>query len=180
MLIDLLWIVLLVMAAYKGYERGLIVGIFSFLAVVMGLAAAIKLSVLAAQYGREHTKLNPEWIPLISFAFVFLGVLYLVRAGARLIEKVVTWVMLSWLNKAGGVLLYVAMYALVYGVFLFYLTSMGVLHPTVVQQSISYDFLQRFAPRIIEGMAGIIPVFNNLFSKLEQLFSPINNPLLIQ
>ncbi len=46
MLIDIIVVILLVMAIFKGLRKGLIVAVFSFLAFLIGLAAALKLSTL--------------------------------------------------------------------------------------------------------------------------------------
>ena len=56
MVIDLILIALLLLAGVKGYKRGLIVGVFSFVAVVVGLAAAVKLSVVAADAVAETVR----------------------------------------------------------------------------------------------------------------------------
>jgi membrane protein required for colicin V production len=61
MLIDLLWLGLLLWAGFKGYKRGLIVGVFSFVAVLVGLIAAVKLSVVAADYMRQYTSIAGGW-----------------------------------------------------------------------------------------------------------------------
>ena len=50
MAIDIIFLVLLAMAAFKGFRRGFIVAIFSLLAIVIGLAAAIKFSVLVSAW----------------------------------------------------------------------------------------------------------------------------------
>ena len=53
MAIDIIFLVLLAMAAFKGFRRGFIVAIFSFLAIVIGLAAAIK-SMQVESCGEIH------------------------------------------------------------------------------------------------------------------------------
>ena len=50
MIIDLIFAVVIVLAIFKGYQRGLIVGLFSLVAVIIGLAAAMKLSAVVAKY----------------------------------------------------------------------------------------------------------------------------------
>lgn len=101
MLIDLLFVILLVLAVIKGFQRGLIVGIFSFVAILVGLAAAIKLSAVVAGYIGESVRISDQWLPVISFAVVFIAVVLLVRLGANLLEKTVEIGMLGWLNRLG-------------------------------------------------------------------------------
>ncbi|MBK6381933.1 MAG: CvpA family protein [Chitinophagaceae bacterium] len=87
MLIDLIFAVILVLAILKGYQRGLVIGLFSLVAVIIGLAAAMKLSTVVAGYIGKAVKVSEEWLPIISFAVVFLIVLLLIRLGPELSKK---------------------------------------------------------------------------------------------
>src|SRR6476646_1008719 len=120
MIIDLIFAIIVVVAIFKGYRRGLIVGIFSFIAVIVGLAAAIKLSVVVAGYLGRAVKISDQWLPVIAFAIVFIGVALLVRLGANFIQRTAEVAMLGCLNRLGGILLYLAMYIAVFSVVLFY------------------------------------------------------------
>src|SRR5689334_10933665 len=103
MILDLIFVIILVLAVFKGYRRGLIVGIFSFLALIIGLAAAIKLSTIVAGYIGKAVNVSDQWLPIISFAVVFMLVVLLVRLGANLIERSIEIAMLGWVNKLGGI-----------------------------------------------------------------------------
>ncbi|MGZ8516355.1 MAG: CvpA family protein, partial [Chitinophagaceae bacterium] len=120
MFLDLILIIILILAVIKGYQRGLIVGVFSFVAVIIGLAAAMKLSTVVAGYLGDTIKVSDGWLPVVSFVIVFILVVLLIRLGANMIQKTVEISTLGWLNRLGGILLYVAIYAMVYSVVLFY------------------------------------------------------------
>lgn len=173
MFIDLLFAILIVLAIFKGYSRGLIVGLFSLVVVIIGLAAAMKLSTVAAGYIGKAVKISDAWMPVISFAIVFIIVVLLVRLGANAIEKTVELVMLGWLNKIGGIVLYVIIYTTVFSVLLFYAGQMKLLQPETIQQSITYSYIQPWGPKAINGLGTIIPVFKDMFSELEQYFSAV-------
>ena len=82
MLLDIIFAVLIVFAVLKGYQRGLIIGLFSLIAVIIGLAAAMKLSVVIADYLGKAVNISDKWMPVVSFAVVFLLVILLIRFGA--------------------------------------------------------------------------------------------------
>ena len=113
MLLDLIYAVIIVLAILHGYSRGLIVGLFSLVAIIIGLAAAMKLSIVAGGYISRVINISEEWLPIISFAVVFLIVILLIRLGARAIEKTIQIAMLGWVNKIGGILFYVAIYTII-------------------------------------------------------------------
>ena len=84
MLIDLAFGVLMVLAIFKGYQKGFVIAVFSLLAFIIGLAAALKLSTVVAAYLHDSTSISVRWLPLVAFLLVFLVVVILVtRSGIK-------------------------------------------------------------------------------------------------
>jgi membrane protein required for colicin V production len=174
MVIDLIFAVLLILAIFRGYQRGLIVGIFSFVAIIIGLAAAIKLSVLAAGYIDKAVKISDGWLPVIAFVVVFLVVVLLVRLGANIIQRTAEIAMLGWVNKLGGIILYAALYITVFSVLLFYADQVHLIRQQTINKSVSYSFVQPWGPKAINGFGTIIPFFKDMFSELERFFDGVS------
>ena len=170
MVLDIIYAVIIILAILHGSRRGLIVGLFSLLAVIIGLAAAMKLSIVAGKYIGKVIKISDQWLPVISFAIVFLLAVLLIRLGARAIQKMVEMVMLGWANRIGGILFYVAIYTIVFSVLLFYAEQMKILQPETINKSVTYSFVRPLGPRVIDGLGSIIPFFKNMFGELEQFF----------
>lgn len=125
MIIDILYLLVIIYAIFKGLSKGLVIAIFSILAFVIGIAAALKLSAVVANYLGTNTKIYSTWLPVLSFIIVFILVVILVRIGAKFIEKTFQLVMLGWLNKICGAIFYVLLYTLIFSVFLFYAEAMS-------------------------------------------------------
>lgn len=173
MLLDIVFAVVLVLAVIKGYQRGLIVGLFSLVSVIIGLAAAVKLSAAVAGYIGEAVKVSEEWLPVIAFALVFIAVVVLIRLGANAIEKAIEVVMLGWLNKLAGILLYVIIYTLVFSVLLFYAEQMKLIQPATIEKSVTYSYVQPWGPKVIDGLGSVIPFFKDMFDELSAFFSGV-------
>ena len=174
MILDIILAILLVFAVIKGYQRGLIVGIFSFIAVIIGLAAAIKLSTVVARYLGKAINISNEWLPIISFAVVFIIVILLIRWGANALESAVEVAMLGWLNKLGGILLYAAIYIIVFSVILFYSDQMGILKPETIEKSASWPIVHPWGPKVINGLGSVIPIFSDMFNELKEFFGGVS------
>ena len=142
MLLDIIFAVIIVLAILKGYQKGLVVGLFSLVTVIVGLAAAMKLSTVVAGYIGKAVKVSDQWLPIISFAVVFFIILLLIRLGARAIEKTVELVMLGWVNKVAGVIFFAAIYTTVFSVLLFYTEQMKLIQPETIKTSVAYSFVQ--------------------------------------
>ncbi|MBC7587909.1 MAG: CvpA family protein [Chitinophagaceae bacterium] len=174
MVIDATFIVLLIMAVIKGYSKGFIVAIFSFAAIIIGLAAAIKLSALVAGWLQSSTHINMAWLPAVSFAIVMFVTALLVRLGANIVQRSVEFVFMGWINKIGGIFLYAALYITVLSVVIFFAEKMDLLKPTTIQASKFYAFIQPFGPKAINGFGQVIPLFRNMFTQLENFFASEN------
>ena len=176
MLIDIVSLLLLVLAVFKGLRKGLIVALFSFLAFVLGLAAALKLSTAMAGYIGQNVAVSQRWLPFVAFLVVFLLVVLLVRLGARLLQGAVQMVMLGWANRLGGVLLYGFLYFFIWSILLFYAAQLGLLKPAVLQASVTYPYIAPFAPALIDGLGAVLPFFRNMFDELLQFFDAVGKP----
>ncbi len=173
MLVDIFFAVLIIIALIKGYQRGLIVAVFSLLAFIIGIAAALKLSAVVAGWLSSSATVSAKWLPVLSFALVFLAVVLLVRWGAKLVEKTFQVAMLGWVNRIGGMLLYAALYTVIFSVFLFYAEKIKLADPTSIQAAVTYPFVQPWGPAAIDNFGKIIPVFKDTFADLENFFSGI-------
>src|SRR5687767_2141623 len=102
-MIDIIFLILVVLAIFKGYRRGLIVSLFSIIALMVGLAAAIKLSAITAGYLEGSLNVSARWLAVLSFIIVFIAAAFIVRLGAKALEKTVELAMMGWLNRLAGI-----------------------------------------------------------------------------
>jgi membrane protein required for colicin V production len=174
MFIDIIAIVLVILAIIKGFSKGLVVAIFSLLAFIIGLAAALKLSAVVAEYLGTNTNISQRWLPILAFALVFFIVFLLVRLGAKAIEGALRMVMLGWLNKLGGVVLYLLLYFFIYSVILFYATQLHIIKQETIQTSVTYPIVYPMAPVVMDALGSIIPFFKNMFAELENFFDHLS------
>ncbi len=167
----------MVIAVLKGYRKGLIVALFSIIAFIIGLAAALKLSAVAASYLKDSVNISAKWLPFIAFIIVFIGVVLLIRMGGKLIEKAVQVALLGWLNRIGGIILYAAIYIIILSFFLFFAEKLGFIKPSVIQSSLTYDFIQPWGPKLINSFGKVLPVFKDTFIELESFFDSVSNKI---
>lgn len=175
MIIDILFLLLLATAIYKGYRKGFVVAVFSFVAVIIGLAAAMKLATVVAGWLKDSTNITSAWLPFISFVMVMIGVVLLVRIGAALIESGMRMVLLGWVNKLAGIILFAALYTTVFSVLLFYAGEMKLVKPEIFAASQTYPFIQPWAPRAIGLFGTVIPWFKGMFEQLSQFFDGVHH-----
>ena len=177
MLIDFTFAVLLILAIIKGYQKGLILAIFSILGFIVGLAAALKLSAVVAAYLKDSISVSAKWLPFIAFALVFLIVVILVKLGAKLVEKTFQAVLLGWVNRIGGILLYATLYLIILSIFVFYAEKLQLLQQTTIQSSVTYNFIQPWGPKVMDNIGSLIPFFKDMFTQLGDFFNSLSNKI---
>ena len=173
--IDIAFLVILALAAMKGFSRGLIMAVFSFAALFVGLAAALKLSSVVANYFKSSDALPSHWWPVLAFAAVFLAAVFIVKAAGGLVEKTVQVAMLGWVNRIGGFLVYAVLYTLLLSVVLFYLQQMNLISESLKTKSVTYSYIEPWGPWALAGLGKIIPAFKDVFNDLQDFFVRAGN-----
>ncbi len=168
-MIDIVCLILMVLAIYKGYSKGFIIAIFSILGFIIALAAALKLSSTIALKISEHTNFG-KWLPALSFLLVFIAAAFGIKLLGNVIQKLVETVLLGWANRIAGILLYALLYCIIFSIFIFYAVQLNLLQPNTVKASMIYPYLQPVGPKVIEGLGTIVPWFKNMFASLENFF----------
>lgn len=177
MLIDIIFIVLLVTAIFKGYTKGFIIAIFSVLALIIGLAAAIKLSVITAAWLKDAVHIAAKWLPVIAFGLVFLIVVLLVRLGAKALQKTAEFALLGWVNKLAGILLYMALYTVILSVLLFYAEKVNIIEQNTIVSSKTYSFIKPWGPKAVNSIGTLVPFFKDMFHQLEDFFAGLSDKI---
>lgn len=173
-MIDIIFAILIVIGIFKGYRKGLIIAIFSIVAFIVGLAAALKLSATVAAYLQNSVSISGKWLPFLSFAMVFGLVAVLVGMGGKLIEKTFEMALLGWANRIGGILLFVILYTIIFSIFLFYAEKIHLFEEATIQSSKVFPFIKPWGPKVINAFGTILPIFKDMFTQLSNYFESLS------
>ncbi|MBI1836223.1 MAG: CvpA family protein [Flavobacteriia bacterium] len=102
--IDILILIPVIYAGWKGFKHGLIIEVFTLLALVVGLYAGIHLSDGISVWLKKTLEWNSEYLPVIAFTITFLAVGAMVYFAGKALERVVKIVNLTPINKGLGVI----------------------------------------------------------------------------
>lgn len=177
MVLDIIAITLIIIFFIRGYMRGFIVAAFSVLAVVLGIICALKLSERLATYLFEHGYVTNGWAQVVSYIVLFVVVLWAVRLIAKAIESAMKAVMLGWVNKGLGGLLYAFIAALAWSTLLWLGTEVKYITPEQIAASHTYEYIEPLAPWVAEKTGALWPMAKNVFSDLELFFDNVNEYL---
>jgi membrane protein required for colicin V production len=176
-MLDILFAIMMIAAFIKGWRMGLIVGLFSIVAFIVGIAAALKLSAIVAVRLKENITVSDKWLPFIAFATVFIIVAVAVNWAGRIIQQAFEMALMGWINKIGGVVFYMALYIFIFSVLLFFAEKIHLISEVSIGKSAVYKFVQPWGPAVINNLGKIIPVFKEMFTQLESFFESLSDNL---
>jgi membrane protein required for colicin V production len=177
MFLDVCVLIILGIAIWKGLQKGLVVALFSFAGIFIGIAAALKMSALVAGWLSASVAVNATWLPFLAFIIIIIAVSLLVRMGAGIVQTMLDLSLLGWVNKLAGILVYIALYMIVFSILIFYAEKMQWLTPAAITQSKSYPLLHKVGPLGIELFGKLIPIFKGMFAELSNFFEALNKDL---
>jgi len=177
MFIDIAYIVVLFFAVLKGLRRGLIIGFFSTIAFIIGLAAALKLAAVVAVKLRGSVHEPSRWWPVLSFILVFAIVVWLVRLLANFLDATVKLALLGWLNRLCGAIFYIFVYTIIFSAILFFVVQLGIINEVGIARSRTYRFVQPAAPWVMDSFAKLLPFLKNMFTELQDFFESVSKRL---
>jgi membrane protein required for colicin V production len=101
--IDIILIVPLAYAAWRGFKKGLIIEVFTLLALLVGIYTGIHFSDWTAARIAEYFDIEPNYLPVVAFTITFLAIGAMVFFAGKMLEQMVKAVNLSPVNKILGV-----------------------------------------------------------------------------
>jgi membrane protein required for colicin V production len=101
--LDIIIIVPIIYASYKGFKHGFVIELFTLLALFVGIYAGIHFSDMVAEWLKESAGWDSPYIPVVSFTLTFLAVGAMIYFGGKAVEKMIKVVQLNPLNKAAGI-----------------------------------------------------------------------------
>ncbi|MBV6643145.1 MAG: CvpA family protein [Cyclobacteriaceae bacterium] len=167
--LDILFIVVFGIGAIKGYNKGFIIEIFSFIAFFLGLFLAIELTLpLANIYfeGSDHFYL----LTVFVFIGVFIGVIFGVNLLARIIKKAVDLTFLGFFDNILGVIASVIKWAFIISVFFWVLDSIGFrLSESQMSDSVIFPWIKDIGPAIFRWVANILPFIRDMMDSMDDI-----------
>jgi membrane protein required for colicin V production len=103
-ILDFFLLIPLGYGAWRGFKKGLIIEIFTFLAIIVGIYVAVHFSDALSHKIIENVGEEYSSTPAVSFTLIFLAVGALIYFGGVALEKVIKVVNLSLMNRMFGLL----------------------------------------------------------------------------
>ncbi len=150
--VDLIILIPVVWFTYKGFTKGLIIELSTLIALLLGIYLASRFSDFTADFIREKLDVKSQYLHIISFAITFLGVVILIMLFGKALEKVISAMLLSFVNKITGAAFGLLKVVFVISVFILILGKFEVeekiISPKLQEESLLYKPVKKLAPAV--------------------------------
>ncbi|MCX6203896.1 MAG: CvpA family protein [Bacteroidetes bacterium] len=170
MWLDILTGTILIIAILQGYRNGLIKAVISFFSLMIGLILAFQFSGWVATLLKEHTKITSHWLPFISFLLILVLVLIILKFISGILHQTAEWLLLGWLNKLLGIVLYAFIYFTMLSAVVYFLQVLGVIQAAEMKEMHTYEYLQKWWPFCMEKMSILIPSIKSTIAAFSNPF----------
>lgn len=116
--IDVVFAIILIIAAVQGFRKGLIIEFASLAALILGIWGAIKFSDWTAGFISNTFNFHSKNLTTIAFIVTFISIVVIIHLLARVLDKTVKAVALGFLNRLAGIVFGVLKAAIILSVFL--------------------------------------------------------------
>ena len=163
--VDIILGVILLLAFYSGFKKGLFVTLASLIGLVAGVYGAVYFSDYAGEYISKWFDWSEQTTKWASFAVTFLLIVFILNFIGKFLTKIADFTALGLLNKLLGGVFSTLQYAFILSVVFLFFNSSNLTGYIVSEEkktnSTIYPYIESIAPwvlpTVLEEFQKIIP-----------------------
>ncbi|MFT5884844.1 MAG: membrane protein required for colicin V production [Arcticibacterium sp.] len=170
--IDILLLIPVIMGAYTGYKRGVLVEIIGILAFVLAIFLGFRFLGLSMDFVSEFIgeSLGGRMLPYLSFLLIFFPSIYAINKIGWIFRKALRITFLGMFDGLAGAALGAVQWFFGLSVLIWIGSAIGVGIPDrFLVDSEVYPFLESFAPIVVDKVSGYLPSMGEVFDKFNEL-----------
>lgn len=176
-ILDIILVVPLLWALYRGFRKGLVYMIASLTALALGILGAMRFHTQTGTILNSWFNINPDHLKLVSFAVTFIIIVLIVHIAAFLVDRLIKAVALNIVNRAAGMFFGLFVSAFVVSIILMPIDAANskkeFISPDTVEGSLLYRPLTKLAPAVLpylkkEEFRNLLPVMDREGEKVSR------------
>lgn len=150
--IDLVFAIVLLWAAYRGFTKGFIVQLATLAALLLGILGAVLFSDFTSELIIKKFEVSGQYLPILSFALTFIVIVIAVHLLAKALNKLIDAIALGVVNRLLGVLFSVLKIGFIISIILVLVNKIdskyNFIPDDTKENSLLYKPLSNFAPMV--------------------------------
>ncbi len=164
--VDIILGIILLLAFYSGFKKGLFVALASLVALVAGVFGAIYFSGFAAGFISESFDWGEQTTQLAAFAVTFLIIVFVVSTAGKFLTKIADFAALGLVNKLLGGVFATLQFAFIISVVFMFINASSSLSGFIIskekkESSVLYGPVSSLGPLILPHILKEVGNFKN-------------------
>ncbi len=155
----------ILIGAFSGYKQGFLMGLFSLVAILLGVLGGFKLMGYAMVFLADEFNVDQKVLPYLAFAVVFVVIVIAVKLLGKLLKVSINKSFLGNVDQASGAILGLVKAAFMLSVSLWIFDSLGFNLPKKwADDSWLLPKIESFAPQFTHWIGEYFPLFNDVLT----------------
>lgn len=159
-IVDIILLICFIPALVSGIRKGFISQVISIVSLIAGVWISYEFSSAVGSWLGQYIEAAENILKLIAFIIIMIAVLAGLALAGRLLEGVISFVMLGWLNKLLGVAFALLKTGLIVGLLIMVFSSLNnnlhIVSDQVLAESVLYIPLKDMAYTIFPYLKSLI------------------------
>jgi membrane protein required for colicin V production len=143
-LVDFILFLPLAYFIFKGFKKGIVVELLSFVALIIAIIGSMKMTTAIISASGIGT--NSPYAVYVAYFLVFLAIFVLIILFSKLLDKLIKSAQLGFFNKLAGGIFGALKVIFVFSLLIWLSVQVDVLPDDIEQKSMSVRLFKNFAP----------------------------------
>ena len=159
-ILDIIIIISMAAALIEGLAKGFISQAISVISLLVGIWASSRFAGMVCEWLAQHVSGSEQTLHIVAFALIFIVVSIALSLIGKMLEKIINFVMLGWINRLLGAVLALVkcmlILALLATAFNAINEALHLVKPEIFTESQLYQMLKAFAATVFPYLKSLL------------------------
>ncbi|MBR5862710.1 MAG: CvpA family protein [Bacteroidales bacterium] len=159
-IVDIILLICFIPALISGIRKGFISQVISIVSIIAGVWVSFKFSTQVGEWLGQHIEAAENVLKLISFVIIMIAVFAGLALIGKLLEGLIKFVMLGWVNKLLGVVFALLKTGLIVGLLIMVFCSLNnnlhLVSDDILAESVLFTPLKNIAYTVFPYLKSLI------------------------
>lgn len=161
-ILDAIILICLIPALIQGLRKGFISQAISIVSVVVGIWASARFANVVTAWVSQYITASEQILKIVAFALILVAVFIVLGLLGRLLESILNFAFLGWVNRLLGVVFSLLKAFLILGLVIIAFNalnnSFGLVKPEVIADSVLYEPVKQLADTIFPYIKNMLTI----------------------
>ena len=161
-ILDAIILICLIPAIIQGLRKGFISQAISIVSIIAGIWASARFADIVSSWVSRYISSSEQVLKIVAFALILVAVFVVLGMLGKMLESILKFAMLGWVNKLLGVTFSLMKAFLILGLVILAFNSLnnsfGLVKPEIIADSVLYDPVKSLADTVFPYIKNMLTI----------------------